>query len=171
MEFYKSVNVCCHLRRKFLCVLIIRLLLKCLASSIAINSTTTTRAHTHTHAPLRGAVCVFHAVPSPRIFHFTQLHSHSVNLKWNRDCGSNCVDPIGRCNMAANCQRKISPLSVLHAIWSTFKCTSHRYVSPYRIALLANQSLANASVIFPLRLNFNREPIWCLILRHCSPPK
>lgn len=23
MEFYKSVNICCHLRRKFLCVLII----------------------------------------------------------------------------------------------------------------------------------------------------
>lgn len=36
MEFYKSVNVCCHLWRKFLCVLIIRLLLKCLASSIEI---------------------------------------------------------------------------------------------------------------------------------------
>lgn len=34
MEFYKSVNVCCHLRRKFLCVLIICLLWKCLASSV-----------------------------------------------------------------------------------------------------------------------------------------
>lgn len=37
MEFYKSVNVRCHLRRIFLCVLIICLLLKCLASSVAIR--------------------------------------------------------------------------------------------------------------------------------------
>lgn len=36
MEFYKSANVRCHLQRIFLCVLIICLLLKCLASSVCI---------------------------------------------------------------------------------------------------------------------------------------
>lgn len=37
MEFYKSLNICCHLRRNFLCLLIICLLLKCLASSVCIS--------------------------------------------------------------------------------------------------------------------------------------